>query len=103
MRTLALAFALVAICAAPAALTGCASVKPHVLCGLDGKAQVMQGVSGIGVGQALADADSLCSPLTVARDAPKPAELERDRVPYRSFKERDAIPDTGTAPAAKGR
>ncbi len=43
------------------ALPGCASIKPYVVCKVsDGKAEVMQGFMGIGVGQALPDADKLC-------------------------------------------
>lgn len=43
-------------------LSGCASVKPYVVCKVaDGKAQVQQGVMGIGVGQELPDADPLCA------------------------------------------
>jgi len=45
-------------------LTGCASIKPYIVCELgSGKALVQQGIMGIGVGQELKDADSLCSPL----------------------------------------
>lgn len=45
------------------ALAGCASIKPHVMCALDGNAQVVQTVQGIGVGQELPDANPLCAPL----------------------------------------
>lgn len=45
-------------------LAGCASIKPYIVCELGtGKALVQQGIMGIGVGQELKDADSLCSPL----------------------------------------
>lgn len=55
---------LLVICAFLASLTGCASVKPYIICELGtGKAQVMQGISGIGVGQDLKDADQLCAKL----------------------------------------
>lgn len=45
-------------------LSGCASIKPYIVCELgSGKALVQQGIMGIGVGQELKDADSLCSSL----------------------------------------
>jgi hypothetical protein len=46
-----------------ALLPGCASMKPTIRCSLDGKAEVMQGIFGIGVGQALPEADRLCAPV----------------------------------------
>lgn len=43
---------------------GCASIKPYLVCEFgSGKAIVQQGVMGIGVGQELKDADSLCASL----------------------------------------
>lgn len=52
------------ISAALASLSGCASVKPYIVCELGtGKAVVQQGIAGIGVGQELKDADSLCANL----------------------------------------
>lgn len=42
-------------------LSGCASVKPYLVCRLsDHTAEVQQGIGGIGVGQKLTDADVLC-------------------------------------------
>lgn len=53
--------------AALLALAGCASIKPHVMCALDGKAQVVQTVQGIGVGQELPDANPLCKSLVAPK------------------------------------
>ena len=64
-RTLTLLLAL-------GSLTGCASIKPYIVCELgSGKALVQQGIMGIGVGQELKDADSLCSPLRSTSTLPK--------------------------------
>jgi len=48
-------------CFVLASLTGCASVKPYILCELaTSKAVVQQGISGVGFTQDLKDADLLC-------------------------------------------
>lgn len=58
---------------AAAMLSGCASVRPTIKCTLEGKAEVYQGLMGIGVGQELAEADSLCaSVVKPARAASAP-------------------------------
>ena len=45
------------------ALSGCASVKPSLKCSVpERKAEVHQGIFGIGVGQDLPAADALCKP-----------------------------------------
>lgn len=55
MKTLILFAACFALC-------GCASIKPYIVCELgSGKAVVQQGIFGIGVGQELKDADTLCA------------------------------------------
>jgi uncharacterized protein YceK len=56
---------------AVASLSGCASIKPYIVCELGtAKAQVMQGVAGIRIGQDLKDADELCSRLKPALPNP---------------------------------
>ena len=51
----------IAVVVLAVALAGCASVKPTLKCSMpERKAEVHQGVFGIGVGQELPAADSLC-------------------------------------------
>lgn len=49
-------------------LSGCASIKPTIKCDLTTcKAEVYQGIMGIGATQFLPDADSLCTNLCAPR------------------------------------
>ena len=51
-------------------LSACASVKPFLTCRVaDSKAVVNQGYMGLGIGQEISDADTLCASLRVPAKA----------------------------------